>query len=205
MRCLSSEKQDGRDVLDMSFVEDGTIYSMKYDASRETIQSLNMSRYGQEITNPSVIKEIAACFQKWANRRGVALILELKADELINVPFENLKPQPSALNESVSPGVELDDAEFASIVLELLQKGGSTAGELIENIQSQDISVSPSQAAAIVDIVDAFKSPEKSLDFNGCMEILKEAAEVEEHPSLKPKARPPKIEGPSNQPRPRVK
>ena len=135
MRCLSSEKQDGRDVLDMSFVEDGTIYSMKYDASRETIQSLNMSRYGQEITNPSVIKEIAACFQKWANRRGVALILELKADELINVPFENLKPQPSALNESVSPGVELDDAEFASIVLELLQKGGSTAGELIENIQ----------------------------------------------------------------------
>tara|TARA_A200000159_G_scaffold138546_1_gene139540 strand:+ start:7044 stop:7613 length:570 start_codon:yes stop_codon:yes gene_type:complete len=189
----------------MSFVEDGTIYSMKYDASKETVQSLSMIRYGQEITNPSVIKEVAACFQKWARRRGVALILELKANEHIKVPFENLKPQSSTANESMSPGIEVDDAELASIVLKLLQKGESTAGELIENIQSQDISVSHSQAAATVDIVDAFKSPEKSLDFNRCMEILKEAAEVEERPSLKPKDRPPKIEGLLNQPRPRVK
>lgn len=205
MRCLISEKKEGRDVLDMSFIEDGTVYSMKYDTSSETIESLHMSRYGQEIKNPSVISEIAASFQKWANRRGVALILELKADEHINVPFENLKHQPSAPSESESPGVEIDDAELARIVLELLQKGGTTAGELIENIQSQAIRISPSQAAAIVDIVDAFKSPEKSLDLNDCMEILKEAAEVEERPSLKPKARPPKIDGQSNQPRPRLK
>ena len=54
MRCLISEKKEGRDVLDMSFIEDGTVYSMKYDTSSETIESLHMSRYGQEIKNPSV-------------------------------------------------------------------------------------------------------------------------------------------------------
>lgn len=185
MRCLHSEDL-GKEIA-MSFIENGTIYAMRYSKSQGQIQSLSMSRYGQDISIPAVLNAARDGFQQWASRRGSELIKRLSPEERVNVPLqEKMAPRRPDVEEEQPLGIAIDDSELINIMLNSLQDQMDHPGAIAESLNQMGISVSPTQMFAIHKISDEWKEQGGGLSFEQCEEHLREAAEISDRPTLKP-------------------